>query len=64
MVFTAGTALMMWLGEQINDKGIGNGILILLFAGIVSRLPTTLNTLYAYWNQAMQAPSELSLIHI
>ena len=58
MVFTAGTALMMWLGEQINDKGIGNGISILLFAGIVSRLPTTLNTLYAYWSQAMQAPSE------
>ena len=42
MVFTAGTALMMWLGEQINDKGIGNGISILLFAGIVSRLPTCL----------------------
>ena len=37
LTFTAGTALMMWLGEQINDKGIGNGISILLFAGIVSR---------------------------
>ena len=53
MVFTAGTALMMWLGEQINDKGVGNGISILLFAGIVSRLPTTINTLGAYFNQAM-----------
>ena len=30
---------MMWLGEQINAKGIGNGISILLFAGIVSRIP-------------------------
>ena len=57
MVFTAGTALMMWLGEQINDKGIGNGISILLFAGIVSRLPTTLNMLYAYFSQAMQDPT-------
>lgn len=39
LVFTAGTAMMMWLGEQINQKGIGNGISILLFAGIVARLP-------------------------
>ena len=38
---TAGSALTMWLGEQINDKGIGNGISLILFAGIVSRLPTT-----------------------
>lgn len=37
--FTAGTALIMWLGEQITDHGIGNGISILLFAGIVSRIP-------------------------
>ena len=36
LAFTAGTALMMWLGEQINQKGIGNGISILLFAGIVA----------------------------
>ena len=37
-VLTAGSALVMWLGEQINDKGIGNGISLILFAGIVSRL--------------------------
>lgn len=41
LVFTAGTALIMWMGEQINDKGIGNGISIILFAGIVARLPVT-----------------------
>lgn len=45
--FTAGTALIMWLGEQINDKGIGNGISIILFAGIVSRIPSLLTTLYS-----------------
>lgn len=39
LCFTAGSVLMMWLGEQINDKGIGNGISILLFAGIISRIP-------------------------
>lgn len=45
-VFTAGTALVMWLGEQINDKGIGNGVSIILFAGIVSRIPTLITSLY------------------
>ena len=44
--FTAGTALIMWLGERINEKGIGNGISIILFAGIVSRIPTLLATLF------------------
>ena len=45
--FVGGTALIMWLGEQINDKGIGNGISIILFAGIVSRIPTLIATLYS-----------------
>ena len=49
LVFTAGTALMMWLGEQINKNGIGNGISILLFAGIIARLPFTINMLIEYW---------------
>ena len=40
LCFTAGSALMMWLGEQVNEKGIGNGISILLFAGILSRIPS------------------------
>ena len=46
-VLTAGTALVMWLGEQINDKGIGNGISIILFAGIVSRIPTEMTSLFS-----------------
>jgi preprotein translocase subunit SecY len=48
-VFTAGTALMMWLGEQINEKGIGNGISILLFAGIISRVPAAGGYLASLW---------------
>lgn len=48
LCYTAGASLIMWLGEQINDKGIGNGISIILFAGIVSRMPTTLYNLYRY----------------
>lgn len=50
MTFTAGTALMMWMGEQINQYGIGNGISILLFTGIVARLPLTVAQLTEYWN--------------
>ena len=51
LCYTAGAALLMWLGEQINDKGIGNGISIILFAGIVSRMPTTLYSLYTYMDK-------------
>ncbi len=48
LCYTAGTAIVMWLGEQINAKGIGNGISIILFAGIVARMPTTIYNLYQY----------------
>lgn len=46
LTFTAGAALIMWLGEQINDKGIGNGISIILFAGIIARGPSAVKVLY------------------
>ncbi|MDI4643410.1 preprotein translocase subunit SecY [Cohnella hashimotonis] len=46
IVLTAGTAFLMWLGEQINEKGIGNGISILMFAAIVSRIPTYIQEIY------------------
>ena len=49
LCFTAGSALMMWLGEQINEKGIGNGISILLFAGILSSIPNAAAYLWAYF---------------
>lgn len=47
-VLTAGTAVIMWLGEQITIDGIGNGISIILFAGIVSRFPTLIRQLFQY----------------
>lgn len=46
-VLTAGTAFLLWLGELITDKGVGNGISIIIFAGIVSSFPTTFNQIYA-----------------
>ena len=48
LCLTAGSCFVMWLGEQVNEKGIGNGISIILFAGIVSRLPTLGYMMYAH----------------
>ena len=45
LAFTAGSAVVMWLGEQITEFGIGNGISMILFANIISTLPATLNTM-------------------
>ncbi|MDR1409681.1 MAG: preprotein translocase subunit SecY [Oscillospiraceae bacterium] len=50
LCFTAGTALIMWLGEQINDKGVGNGVSLILFAGIVARIPTMITQLFSTTN--------------
>ena len=47
LCFTAGTALIMWLGEQINSRGIGNGISLILFTGIVSRIPSITAQLFS-----------------
>lgn len=55
LCFTAGSALMMWLGEQINERGIGNGISILLFAGILSRLPNGVQLLYDLVSNGVQS---------
>ena len=46
LCFTAGSAFVMWLGEQITEFGIGNGISIILFAGILSRIPGMVTTMY------------------
>ncbi len=43
---TAGSAFLMWIGEQINEKGIGNGISVVLFINIVSRIPSDIGTLF------------------
>ena len=60
LAFTAGTALIMWMGEQINQKGVGNGISIILFAGIVARLPVTAGQVWSYFSAALQSPESYS----
>ena len=49
LCLTAGTAFIMWLGEQINSKGIGNGISMILFAGILARIPTMVLQVVQYF---------------
>ena len=54
LAFTAGSAVVMWLGEQINEYGIGNGISMILFANIISGIPAMVNTLFTLvWWQAL-----------
>jgi len=48
VTLTAGTVFLMWIGEQITAKGIGNGISLIIFAGIVSRLPDGLAVVFQY----------------
>ncbi len=50
LVLTAGTAFLMWLGEQINDKGIGNGISLIIFGGIVARIPTGIRSMWTQYS--------------
>src|SRR5699024_11642768 len=49
LVLTSGTAFLMWLGEQITANGVGNGISILIFAGIVAAVPEGVKQLYSQY---------------
>ena len=46
ITLTSGTAFIMWLGEQITERGIGNGISMVIFAGIIIRIPTAIGNLF------------------
>lgn len=61
IVLTAGTAFLLWLGEQITGHGVGNGISIIIFAGIVAAIPTTVNQIYA---QQIEGAGEQLFIRI
>ena len=49
LVLTAGTAFLMWLGEQINERGIGNGISLIIFGGIIARVPSSIRSLWTQY---------------
>ena len=58
---TAGAMLLMWMGELMTEQGVGNGISLLIFAGIISQIPSTMGTL---WSSLTQATSDkLEILH-
>ena len=59
---TAGTAFVMWLGEQITDKGVGNGISIIIFCGIVAGLPGVITNTYSKYNNAEMEVAQIALL--
>lgn len=61
LIVTAGTMLMMWLGEQINERGIGNGVSLIIFAGIVATLPQSLGQFFLTFD-ASQIPMLVGLL--
>lgn len=61
LIVTAGTMLMMWLGEQINERGIGNGVSLIIFAGIVAAIPQQLSQFLVTFNVS-QIPTTVGLL--
>jgi preprotein translocase subunit SecY len=62
VTLTAGTAFIMWLGEQITDRGVGNGMSLLIFAGIVARLPDGVGEIYSKVQTQTWGPLTVLLI--
>lgn len=62
-IITAGSVLLMWLGELISEKGIGNGISILIFAGIVAGFPSSFSQTFAVWDPA-KIPTYIGFVAI
>ena len=60
LILTAGTAFLMWLGEKINEHGIGNGISLIIFGGIVARIPSGLRSMWTQFTDG--SLSVISLI--
>jgi preprotein translocase subunit SecY len=62
VTLTAGTAFIMWMGEQITERGIGNGISLIIFAGIVARIPDAIIRTFANFGKPGSNLSELGLV--
>jgi preprotein translocase subunit SecY len=63
LVITAGTVFLMWIGELISEKGIGNGVSLLIFAGIVARFPASFRQTLTTWDPT-KIPSYLGFVVI
>lgn len=61
LLLTTGTLMLMWVGEQVTDKGIGNGISLIVFFGIVSRIPFTVGEIGKYLAAGVISPTVIVL---
>ena len=64
ITMTTGTIFLMWIGEQITEKGIGNGISLIISIGILSSLPSTIGTIMKQLNLESQEPGQLTFISL
>ena len=62
LTLTAGTCFLMWMGEQITDKGIGNGVSLIIFAGIVARMPYDVGRTYQLWRSGILVWTQIFLL--
>jgi preprotein translocase subunit SecY len=62
LTLTTGTTFIMWLGEQITEKGIGNGISLIIFAGIVARMPNAVYQSFSFTEKGMLKPLTLLIV--
>lgn len=62
LIITAGSLFLMWLGELISEFGIGNGVSLIIFAGIVSRIPTVTSQLFAAGYNPSELPTYLAFL--
>lgn len=60
LTMTTGTMLLMWIGEQITEKGIGNGVSLIITLGILSSLPSTIGSIISQLNLDSQEPGQLT----
>lgn len=63
LTLTAGTIFMMWLGEQITERGIGNGISMLIASNILAKFPSAVGMAYEMFHPPDGSPSKLNLLH-
>jgi preprotein translocase subunit SecY len=64
ITLTAGTAFLMWLGEMITEKGIGNGISLIIFANIIARTPAAIHNFYTLWTVGELSIFTIALIGV
>ncbi len=64
LTLTSGTAFIMWIGEQMSERGVGNGISLIIFAGIVAALPSALISTFSYVRQGELGPLVLLVLAV